>query len=52
VVEEVTDFARYETSFDGMEDAEDEALLGPATRAKIREAGPDEPAPTPAGEGQ
>ena len=36
--EEVTDFDRYRyESFDGMEDAEDEMLLGASTLAKLRE---------------
>jgi len=36
--EEVTDFDRYRyESFDGMEDAEDELLLGASTLAKLRE---------------
>lgn len=39
--EEVTDFDRYRyESFDGMEDAEDELLLGASTLAKLREAAP------------
>jgi len=38
VEEEVTDFDRYRyESFDGMEDAEDEMLLGASTLAKLRE---------------
>jgi small subunit ribosomal protein S2 len=38
VQEEVTDFDRYRyESFDGMEDAEDELLLGASTLAKLRE---------------
>ncbi len=38
VEEEVTDFDRYRyESFDGMEDAEDELLLGASTLAKLRE---------------
>ncbi len=37
--EEVTDFNRYRyESFDGMEDAEDELLLGASTLAKLRES--------------
>jgi len=39
--EEVTDFDRYRyESFDGMEDAEDEMLLGASTLKKMREAVP------------
>jgi len=39
--EEVTDFDRYRyESFDGMEDAEDELLLGASTLKKLREATP------------
>lgn len=39
--EEVTDFDRYRyESFDGMEDAEDELLLGASTLAKLRESAP------------
>lgn len=39
--EEVTDFDRYRyESFDGMEDAEDELLLGASTLAKLRESVP------------
>ncbi|CUS03015.2 30S ribosomal protein S2 [Candidatus Promineifilum breve] len=39
--EQVTDFDRYRyESFDGMEDAEDELLLGASTLAKLREAQP------------
>ncbi len=42
--EEVTDFDRYRyESFDGMEDAEDELLLGASTLKKLREAAPAEP---------
>ena len=38
MVEEVSDFDRYRyESFDGMEDAEDELLLGASTLAKLRE---------------
>ena len=41
--EEVTDFDRYRyESFDGMEDAEDELLLGASTLKKLREATPAE----------
>ena len=41
--EEVTDFDRYRyESFDGMEDAEDELLLGASTLAKLREKAPVE----------
>ncbi len=41
--EEVTDFDRYRyESFDGMEDAEDELLLGASTLAKLRESVPAE----------
>ena len=43
--EEVTDFDRYRyESFDGMEDAEDEMLLGASTLKKLREAAPAEQA--------
>ncbi len=39
--EEVTDFDRYrQESFDGMEDAEDEMLLGASTLRKMRENAP------------
>ncbi len=39
--EEVTDFDRYHyESFDGMEDAEDEMLLGASTLKKMREGAP------------
>jgi len=39
--EEVTDFERYRyESFDGMEDAEDEMLLGASTLKKMREGAP------------
>jgi small subunit ribosomal protein S2 len=39
--EEVTDFDRYRhESFDGMEDAEDEMLLGASTLRKMRESAP------------
>lgn len=39
--EEVSDFDRYRyESFDGMEDAEDELLLGASTLAKLREKAP------------
>ena len=41
IEEEVTDFNRYRyESFDGMEDAEDEMLLGASTLRKMREASP------------
>mgnify|MGYP001235081671 CR=1 FL=1 len=41
--EEVTDFDRYRCeTFDGMEDAEDELLLGASTLAKLREKAPVE----------
>lgn len=41
--EEVSDFDRYRyESFDGMEDAEDELLLGASTLAKLREKVPAE----------
>ncbi len=41
--EEVTDFDRYRyETFDGMEDAEDELLLGASTLAKLREKAPVE----------
>lgn len=44
VQEEVTDFDRYRyESFDGMEDAEDEMLLGASTLKKMREAAPATP---------
>lgn len=43
VVEAITDFERYRyESFDGMEDAEDELLLGESTLRKLREAVPVE----------
>lgn len=43
IVEEITDFERYRyESFDGMEDAEDELLLGESTLRKLREAAPNE----------
>jgi small subunit ribosomal protein S2 len=39
ITEELTDFERYRyDSFDGMEDVEDEVLLGEYTLAKLREA--------------
>lgn len=39
ITEEITDFERYRyESFDGMEDVEDEVLLGEYTLAKLREA--------------
>ncbi|WP_420632414.1 30S ribosomal protein S2 [Candidatus Leptofilum sp.] len=38
VEEEVTDLDSYGTSFDGMEDEDDEVLLGESTLAKMREA--------------
>lgn len=45
VEEEVTDFDRYRyESFDGMEDAEDEQLLGASTLAKLRETAEGEAA--------
>jgi small subunit ribosomal protein S2 len=44
IVEEITDFDRYRyETFDGMEDAEDELLLGESTLRKLREAVPAEP---------
>jgi small subunit ribosomal protein S2 len=44
IVEEITDFDRYRyETFDGMEDAEDELLLGESTLRKLREAAPAEP---------
>jgi small subunit ribosomal protein S2 len=43
IVEEITDFDRYRyETFDGMEDAEDELLLGESTLRKLREAAPVE----------
>jgi len=39
--EEVTDVGAYSTSFDGMEDVDDEILLGESTLAKMREAAVD-----------
>ena len=49
--EEVTDFDRYRyESFDGMEDAEDEMLLGASTLKKLREATPAEQVETKADE--
>jgi small subunit ribosomal protein S2 len=43
VEEEVTDFDRYRyESFDGMEDEEDEKLLGASTLRKLRESAPAE----------
>ncbi len=38
VEEEITDVDSYGTSFDGMEDEDDEVLLGESTLAKMREA--------------
>ncbi|MFQ5435463.1 MAG: hypothetical protein ACE5FD_11360, partial [Anaerolineae bacterium] len=39
VEEEITDYDEYgRESFDGMEDADDEVLLGESTLAKLREA--------------
>lgn len=40
--EEVTDVDSYGASFDGMEDVDDEVLLGESTLAKMREAATDE----------
>lgn len=40
--EEVTDVDSYGASFDGMEDVDDEILLGESTLAKMREAAVDE----------
>ncbi len=40
--EEVTDVDSYGASFDGMEDVDDEVLLGESTLAKMREAAVDE----------
>jgi small subunit ribosomal protein S2 len=42
VDEEVTDVDSYGTSFDGMEDVDDEVLLGESTLAKMREAASDD----------
>lgn len=43
IQEEVTDFDRYRyETFDGMEDAEDELLLGASTLAKLRDTTPAE----------
>ena len=42
VDEEVTDIAGYGTGFDGMEDEDDEVLLGESTLAKMREAAEDD----------
>ncbi len=39
--EEVTDVGAYSASFDGMEDVDDEILLGESTLAKMREAAVD-----------
>ncbi|MCP4421478.1 MAG: 30S ribosomal protein S2 [Chloroflexi bacterium] len=41
VEEEVTDVDSYGSSFDGMDDVEDEVLLGESTLAKMREAAAD-----------
>lgn len=47
MVEEVSDFDRYRyETFDGMEDAEDELLLGASTLAKLRETAAEETAAT------
>jgi small subunit ribosomal protein S2 len=44
--EEITDFEGYEyAEFDGMDNVEDEMLLGESTLAKLREQAPDELAP-------
>lgn len=40
--EEVTDVDTYSASFDGMEDVDDEMLLGESTLAKMREAAVDD----------
>lgn len=40
--EEVTDVDSYSADFDGMEDVDDEVLLGESTLAKLREAAADE----------
>jgi small subunit ribosomal protein S2 len=40
--EEVTDVGSYGASFDGMEDVDDEMLLGESTLAKMREAAVDD----------
>jgi len=40
--EEVTDVGTYSPSFDGMEDVDDEILLGESTLAKMREAAVDD----------
>ncbi|MFZ1395568.1 MAG: 30S ribosomal protein S2 [Candidatus Promineifilaceae bacterium] len=42
VDEEVTDLGNYGASFDGMEDEDDEVLLGESTLAKMREAAEDD----------
>ncbi len=42
VDEEITDVDSYGASFDGMEDVDDEMLLGESTLAKMREAAADE----------
>ncbi|GJM40583.1 MAG: 30S ribosomal protein S2 [Ardenticatenaceae bacterium] len=42
VDEEVTDVGSYGTSFDGLEDVDDEVLLGESTLAKMREAAADD----------
>ena len=42
VDEEVTDVGSYGSGFDGMEDEDDEVLLGESTLAKLREAVSDE----------
>jgi small subunit ribosomal protein S2 len=42
VDEEITDMDGYGASFDGLEDVDDEVLLGESTLAKLREAAADE----------
>ena len=39
--EEITDVGSYGANFDGMEDEDDEVLLGESTLAKMREAAAD-----------
>ncbi len=46
--EEVTDVDSYGSGFDGMDDVEDEVLLGESTLAKMREAAADVVEETPA----
>ena len=51
MVEEVSDFDRYRyETFDGMEDAEDELLLGASTLAKLRETAAADEADAESGE--